>query len=107
MRECPKKPGVAFWATTVVVVALAYPLSFGPACWLADRGVLQFKTILRVYPPLYRSVWYKDDSLWSRALCWYGKVGMSSSDLQIEMKIYRAQLALTEERVANRREMPR
>jgi len=33
-----KKPGVAFWATVVVVVALlAYPLSFGPACWIADR----------------------------------------------------------------------
>src|SRR5262245_53120695 len=31
-----KKPGVAFWATVVVVVALvAYPMSFGPACWLA------------------------------------------------------------------------
>jgi len=31
-----KKPGVAFWATVVVVVALLYPISFGPACWLAD-----------------------------------------------------------------------
>jgi hypothetical protein len=29
-----KNPGVAFWATVVVVVVLvAYPLSFGPACW--------------------------------------------------------------------------
>jgi hypothetical protein len=29
-----KKPGVAFWATVVVVVALiGYPLSFGPVCW--------------------------------------------------------------------------
>jgi hypothetical protein len=29
-----KKPGVAFWASVVVVVLLvAYPLSFGPACW--------------------------------------------------------------------------
>src|SRR5579872_2737976 len=28
-----KKPGVAFWATVVLVVALAYPVSFGPACW--------------------------------------------------------------------------
>jgi hypothetical protein len=29
-----KQPGVAFWATVVVVVGLmAYPLSFGPACW--------------------------------------------------------------------------
>jgi hypothetical protein len=29
-----KKPGLAFWATVVVVVVLvAYPLSFGPVCW--------------------------------------------------------------------------
>jgi hypothetical protein len=29
-----KKPGVAYWATVVVVVLLmGYPLSFGPACW--------------------------------------------------------------------------
>jgi hypothetical protein len=33
-----KKPGVAFWATVVVVVVLvAYPLSFGPACWIASQ----------------------------------------------------------------------
>jgi hypothetical protein len=30
----PKKPGLVFWASVIVVVALiAYPLSFGPACW--------------------------------------------------------------------------
>jgi hypothetical protein len=34
MTSHRKKPGVAFWATVVVVVVLvAYPLSFGPACW--------------------------------------------------------------------------
>jgi hypothetical protein len=33
-----KKPGLAFWATVVVVVVLvAYPLSFGPACWITSR----------------------------------------------------------------------
>jgi hypothetical protein len=32
-----KKPGVAFWATVVVVAVLAYPLSFGPACWVSGR----------------------------------------------------------------------
>jgi len=32
-------PSAAFWATVMVVVALAgYPLSFGPACWFATRG---------------------------------------------------------------------
>jgi hypothetical protein len=33
-----KKPGVAFWATVVVVVVLLYVASFGPACWLNERG---------------------------------------------------------------------
>jgi hypothetical protein len=34
MSELTKKPGVAFWATIVLVVApLLFPLSFGPACW--------------------------------------------------------------------------
>jgi hypothetical protein len=32
-----KKPGVAFWATVVLVVVLAYPLSFGPIVWLAQH----------------------------------------------------------------------
>ncbi len=40
MKSSDKKPGVAFWATVVVVVALAYPLSFGPACWLTARPLL-------------------------------------------------------------------
>jgi hypothetical protein len=35
-----KKPGVAFWATVIVVVVLAYPLSFGPAMWLGSRDLL-------------------------------------------------------------------
>jgi hypothetical protein len=30
-----KEPGLAFWATVaLVVVLLAYPFSFGPACWI-------------------------------------------------------------------------
>src|SRR5262249_3491416 len=36
-----KKPGVAFWATVMVVVLLeAYPLSLGPNFWLAERGAI-------------------------------------------------------------------
>ena len=37
MNPSGKKPGVAFWATvvaTMFALLLAYPLSFGPACWL-------------------------------------------------------------------------
>jgi multisubunit Na+/H+ antiporter MnhB subunit len=48
-----KKPGVAFWATVALAVVLvAYPLSFGPACWLADKGVVSAIKIMRVYRPI-------------------------------------------------------
>ena len=41
MNPSRKKPGVTAWPTGVVVVALvAYPLSFGPAIWLAIRGLV-------------------------------------------------------------------
>lgn len=35
MADC-KKPTAGFWITVALVAALVgYPLSFGPACWLA------------------------------------------------------------------------
>src|SRR5438552_45756 len=47
-----KKPGVAFWATVVVVVGLmAYALSFGPAVWLVARGYLDKRIAERAYWP--------------------------------------------------------
>jgi hypothetical protein len=46
-----KKPGMAFWATVVVVAALAaYPLSFGPACWISSRA--SYGEILPFYRPV-------------------------------------------------------
>jgi len=37
-QSAARKPGVVFWATVVVVVGLAaYPVSVGPAFWLASR----------------------------------------------------------------------
>ncbi len=48
-----KQPGVAFWATVVVVVALAgYPLSFGPACWISARVQPTGEFVAVVYRPL-------------------------------------------------------
>jgi hypothetical protein len=50
---------VAFWATVVVVVLVAYPLSYGPACWLivhlprAMGQVLLYVTDI-VYLPISR-----------------------------------------------------
>src|SRR5262249_16114163 len=48
-----KKPGVAFWATVVVVVVLvAYPLSFGPACWISSRTGVGYFVLPMVYRPI-------------------------------------------------------
>src|SRR4029453_18637396 len=48
-----KKPGVAFWATVVVVVALvAYPLSFGPACWISSRVQPSGNVVSVIYKPV-------------------------------------------------------
>jgi hypothetical protein len=45
------KPGMAFWATVVVVVAMIlYPLSMGPAFYLADW--LGNTSFMVVYVPL-------------------------------------------------------
>jgi len=64
------KAGVPFWATLVlVVVVVAYPLSFGPACWACDRDVLSDATVDLVYSPLAEfclSVGI------GNAACWYG-----------------------------------
>jgi hypothetical protein len=36
-----RKPGVAFWATVIVVAAFVlYPLSVGPALWLEGKGLV-------------------------------------------------------------------
>ncbi len=50
MTSDRKKPGVAIWATVVVLVA--YPLSFGPACWLCARNLLPLRATSIAYSPL-------------------------------------------------------
>jgi hypothetical protein len=53
MTEPRKKPGVAFWATVMVVVAaLAYPLSSGPVGCIAGVELWE-----RLYAPL---IWIAD-----------------------------------------------
>jgi len=52
MNEDRKKPGVAFWATVVVVAVLvAYPLSIGPACWVADHSWIGKEIVAMIYTP--------------------------------------------------------
>jgi hypothetical protein len=53
MTASREKPGVAVWVTVAVVVALiAYPLSYSPACRLADWEVLPRERTHEFYGPL-------------------------------------------------------
>jgi hypothetical protein len=47
-----KQPGVAFWATVVVVVLLLYVASIGPACWLTSRARSGSNSLATVYRPV-------------------------------------------------------
>jgi hypothetical protein len=57
MTPSRKKPGVAFWATVVVAALIAYPVSFGPACWLTSRRTDRWTCprAMIVYWPLGRA----------------------------------------------------
>jgi hypothetical protein len=71
-----EKPGVAFWATVVVVVVVvAYPLSFGPACWLADRGILPRATTARIFTPLLDGPSEDSYGNHSNPLTWWADLG--------------------------------
>src|SRR5262245_1641677 len=64
MTSDRKKPGIAFWATVLVVVALVgYPLSFGPACWLVDSGSVSRDLAETLYLPLIALVAQCPDSI--------------------------------------------
>jgi hypothetical protein len=72
-----KKPGVAFWATVVVVVMLvAYPLSFGPACWYVARTGIHkpHPWFGFIYLPIGWCAGH-EASFVCPAACWYGKLG--------------------------------
>jgi hypothetical protein len=50
-----KKPGVAFWASVVLVAVLAYPLSYGPVMWITVRSrgrILGLHVFFTLYEPI-------------------------------------------------------
>jgi hypothetical protein len=47
-----RKPTIGFWVATIVVVSLAYPLSFGPACWINERTGFGGRAVSIVYRPI-------------------------------------------------------
>jgi hypothetical protein len=74
MSEEPKKrPGVGFWATVIVPAVLAYPASFGPACWIGSRADILVDKIPSLYHPVLWAM-SRNESTY-RALEFYTTVG--------------------------------
>jgi hypothetical protein len=72
------KPGVAFWATLVVVgVLVGYPLSFGPACWLNERGFLGAASVSMLYSPVLVTA---ENGRLPKVIDWYARVGAKPDD---------------------------
>ena len=70
-----KESGVAFWATVVVVVVLvAYPLSFGPACWITSRAGRGVEHVPFIFGPVL-SCWQTTPILVQKAIRSYALVG--------------------------------
>jgi hypothetical protein len=83
MTSDRKKPGVAFWATVALVVVLVgYPLSFGPACWIAGRtdgrrGLVQ---VIRFYPHI-TSAAFQGPKPVANSLKWWAAIGARGGTL--------------------------
>jgi hypothetical protein len=74
-----KKPGVAFWATAVLVVVLLYPISFGPACWLTARGYVRESTVNSFYWPVLWSA--AQATPLENAVVWWGSLWVPDGEL--------------------------
>ena len=75
MTSDRKKPGLAFYAGIVVVLVLAYPLSFGPACWITSRTNTGASAIPVVYRPLTWAMSPGSETMFNRVSSWYALVG--------------------------------
>lgn len=70
-----KKRRTPFWVIVTLISALTYPLSFGPACWIAARLNPKSPWLNAVYLPIGRFM-YEDPGSISGALKWYGGLGI-------------------------------
>jgi hypothetical protein len=70
-----KKPSAGFWITvTLVAVLVGYPLSFGPACWLAYYDCIGIETLQSMHGPILWIYWH-DHSFVSELIYWYSAIG--------------------------------
>src|SRR5262245_17069208 len=67
-------PGAGFYLTIVAVVALAYPVSLGPTCWVSSRTGVGAAVVDVVYRPISLAADFSPTDAWS-FVQWYSRVG--------------------------------
>jgi hypothetical protein len=77
---------VAFWATVVTLVVLAYPLSFGPACWWLSKPVklsflsLKARRAPGFYSPIGRFARRVGTGRIQTIINWYATAGVANGE---------------------------
>jgi len=71
----------AKWTAVGLIVALAYPLSFGPACWISERTKSGEKALSAAYQPILR-LWMRG-GFSGRIVYNYASVGTKSGSVSI------------------------
>lgn len=75
MPQPRKKPTSGFWITVAIIAVLVgYPLSFGPACGLADNRLLPFSPIEFVFRPIVRFMMNGPNPVVRRAIIGYASI---------------------------------
>jgi len=70
-----KQPGMAFWTTVALIAVLvAYPLSFGPACWIASRCEFAEGLVSACYLPVVWTYFHAPSSV-QESIFWYANYG--------------------------------
>lgn len=70
---------VAWLMLSILLVLLSYPLSFGPACWLADRGVVPIDAVFKGYAPIISAM--REVKPVRSVFLWYAKSGSQNGSL--------------------------
>jgi hypothetical protein len=79
VRAYNRRERWAKWTAVGLTVLLAYPLSFGPVCWLSERTKEGTDAISTIYQPLLR-LWYENKQLGS-VLRWYAMLGAKGNEV--------------------------
>ena len=78
MTETRTKAGFGFWAIALLAIALLYPLSFGPACWITERTGSSAAVVSDVYQPILQAA-SRGPSCVGGSVMWYSRLGFGGN----------------------------